>query len=60
MVGLVIPQLVTYLVTMDRKTWERFKARLKRDGNRKVKDVIPALIDWYIKHGLNDTPEDKD
>lgn len=49
---------VSYLLEIDRKTWDAFKARLRSEG-RTVKWVIERLIHHYINHGI-DEPSKKE
>jgi len=48
--------LIAYLLQIDRKKWDAFKARL--DG-RTVKFVFEYLVDYVTKYGLPEQPKKK-
>ena len=49
--------IVSFLIQIDRKTWRAFTARRQREGRTAI-GVMRLLIQWYIKHGL-DEPDQK-
>lgn len=51
----MVPRPVTYLMKIDRETWERFAARVKSEG-RTIKWIIEELIHEYTERGLRAQP----
>jgi hypothetical protein len=55
-----VAPIISFLLTIDRKTWQAFTERRKQEGRTAI-GVIRLLIHRYVKHGLDEpAPTDKE
>jgi len=53
----VLP-IIQFNLHFDKKTWEKFKTKVREDYKMTAIEAMRILVDYVIHHGLPPTPPD--